>query len=467
MRTRPRAWHFAGMERVLDPDGISSGACLEGFAPAGSLSRRLQGSLSVSGLDAMDAAEAAGVLEELARLTAWAQAQQARVLHRMEQLISRDVEKTLKKPDPAMAMSLTAAEAGAVLHLPHMTAMRLVSESEALCGRYSETLAGLSRGSFSYRHAQAIIDQADSVPEDKQQGFQSELLQLAEGRTCAQFMRSARRLRERQWPETMIERHRAALERRRVGFDPLPDGMGQLTAFVAAEKGQAIISRLTSVARGQQDGGDSRTLDQLRADILASLLLGSEAGSSPQSRDLPQTAAEIMVLIPADTLFGADDQPAELNGYGPISSEAARRLARQALHWTGLVQDPGTGEILAVGRRRKVPAGLKRWLQARDGTCRFPGCSVGTPRTEIDHTVPWAEGGETEHGNLANLCRKHHKYKSLGFWSAKQPVPGVLEWQSSFGLTYRVNPVLNYSQGTEPDAAAEPDPAAGPRARAG
>ncbi|WP_312179636.1 DUF222 domain-containing protein [Arthrobacter sp.] len=428
-------------------------ACLDTFAATSgeASSGGLNGTLAVVGLEALEAGEAPGVLEQLAALVGWAQAQQARVVHRMEELIGREVEATLQKPDPALAMSLTAAEAGAVLRLPHMTAMRLVGESDSLCGRYPGTLARLSRGNISYRHAQAVLDQVDGIPEQEQQAFEAELLGLAEGRTCAQFLRVARRLRERRWPETILVRHRAALDKRRVSFDPAPDGMGDFSARIAAEKGQAIFTALTAAAQGQQRAGDSRTLDQLRADIFAALLLspgtaGDEGGGAAENSGESGIKAEIMVLIPADTLFGADDQPAELNGYGPISSEAARRLARQALHWTGLVQDPDTGEILAVGRQRKVPAGLRRWLQARDGTCRFPGCSVSPPRTEIDHTIPWARGGPTGHGNLANLCPKHHRYKTFGFWSARQQVPGVLDWTSVFGRQYRDNPVLDYGR---------------------
>ena len=170
----------------------------------------------------------------------------------------------------------------------------------------------------------------------------------------------------------------------------------------------------------------------------------SLAGPETGTDDSSGIKAEIMVLISAGTLFGLDDNPAELNGAGPITAEAGRRLARQALHWTGLVQDYSSGEILAVGRRRKVPAGLKRWLQARDGTCRFPGCGVGTARAEIDHTIPWARGGLTAHGNLANLCPKHHLYKTLGFWRARQERPGVLEWISPLGRVYRTAPQLHY-----------------------
>jgi len=151
-----------------------------------------------------------------------------------------------------------------------------------------------------------------------------------------------------------------------------------------------------------------------------------------------------MVLINADTLAGIDENPAELNGYGPISAETARSMILEALHWTPLLQDPATGEILTVGRTRRIPAGLKRWLQARDGTCRFPGCSVNVAHAEIDHTTPYARGGPTDHTNLEHLCPKHHRFKTLGHWKARQPEAGTIEWNSPTGRTYTTDPTLEY-----------------------
>jgi len=119
-------------------------------------------------------------------------------------------------------------------------------------------------------------------------------------------------------------------------------------------------------------------------------------------------------------------------------------MVLQALSWTPLLQDPTTGEILGVGRRRRIPAGLKRWLQARDGTCRFPGCAVNVTRSEIDHTTPWARSGPTEHSNLEHLCPKHHRFKTLGHWKARQPEPGSIEWTSPTGRAYRTEAALDY-----------------------
>ncbi|MCC3274501.1 HNH endonuclease [Arthrobacter sp. zg-Y20] len=380
-----------------------------------------------------------------------------------------------------MAFTLAAAECAALLQVPHGTAQRLMFEAGLLSGAHTATLEALQDGSLSYGHAQVVLDQCESVPAAELPEFEAALLKAAQGQTRSQFSAKARRLREKKYPQTIPVRHLTAFEKRRVSLDREEDGMSCLSAYLRAAEAQQIYTALSTAARGEQSDGDSRTTDQLRSDILAQLLMGGlgsarfddgsarrgsgtgpdgggagrAAGSGPENAHADEDAdksrvdksgilprAEIMVLINAETLFGANEDPAELHGYGPISAEAARRLARNATRWTGLVQDPDTGEVLGVGRRRKVPAGLARWLRARDGTCRFPGCRVSTAVSEIDHTTDWVDGGPTDHGNLAHLCRRHHRFKTLGFWKASQPEPGVMEWTSPSGRIYRTEPFL-------------------------
>ncbi|WP_312180417.1 DUF222 domain-containing protein [Arthrobacter sp.] len=350
--------------------------------------------------------------------------------------------------------------------------------------------------------------------------FERDLLNAAEGRTAAGFGRRARRLRESRFPDLIPIRHRQAKDKRRVSFQALPDGMSCLSAFIAAEKGQALFAALTGAAKAGKRAGDPRTMDQLRADTLTDLFLDpgpnvTGPGAAPTGCSMPRpgTAAtdalgsdqpgasigeerpeprdgrpgvgrsgkgprraerhrahprprprsrvrtEVMVLINADTLAGLNEDPAELNGYGPISPETGRRMILEALHWTPLSQDPATGEILGVGHRRRIPAGLKRWLQARDGTCRFPGCSVNVVHAEIDHTTPFAHHGPTDHANLEHLCPKHHRFKTLGHWKARQPEPGTIEWHSPTGRTYTTDPALSYMPSYPPHSptAAPPD----------
>ncbi|MCQ1954702.1 HNH endonuclease signature motif containing protein [Arthrobacter sp. zg-Y238] len=454
------------------PNGEDAGGFPDGFT----------GTLALQNLEAFDEDMVGDALFRMAHLMSWVQALQARLVNRMNEIFRDDFHAASGQLEPAMAFSLASSECAAILNVPQVTAQRMMFEAGMLCGTHAATLAGLEDGRLSYQHAQVVLEQCENVPAEKLPGFEADLLEAAEGKTRAQFSAKARRLRERKFPDTISKRHLTAFEQRKVTLDREEDGMSCLSAYLRAEEAQQIYTTLSTAARGEQAAGDGRSTDQLRADILAQLLMGGLSsthvrnmggasraggatgtgsspadggdgsgavadesgtggnGSGPDEVIVPR--AEIMVLINAETLFGADDQPAELHGYGPISAEAAQRLARNAAGWTGLAQDPQTGEILGVGRRRKVPAGLRRWLRARDGTGRFPGCRVSTANADIDHTVDWAKGGPTDHGNLEHLCRRHHRFKTLGYWKANQPVPGVIEWTSPTGRVYRTEPFL-------------------------
>ncbi|MCQ1957435.1 DUF222 domain-containing protein [Arthrobacter sp. zg-Y826] len=465
------------------PDGEAASGFPDGFT----------GTLALQNLEVFDEQMVGDALSRMAHLMSWVQAQEARLVNRMEEIFREDFHAASGRLEPGMAFSLAASECAAILNLPQVTAQRMMFEAGNLCGTHTATLTALEEGQLSYQHAQVVLDQCQNVPAAALPEFEADLLKAAEGQTRAQFSAKARRLREKKYPETVSKRHLTAFEQRKVTLDREEDGMSCLSAYLQAAEAQQIYTALSTAARGEQAAGDSRTTDQLRADILAQLLMGGlgstratdtggtgrrggtdhtgdGAGGTGRSGGAPSGAhrtgggdagpdegivprAEIMVLINAETLFGANDQPAELHGYGPISAEAARRLARNAVGWTGLAQDPQTGEILGVGRRRKVPAGLRRWLRARDGTCRFPGCRVSTANADIDHTVDWAKGGPTDHGNLEHLCRRHHRFKTLGYWEANQPVPGVIEWTSPTGRVYRTEPFLELGS---PDTAPNP-----------
>lgn len=79
---------------------------------------------------------------------------------------------------------------------------------------------------------------------------------------------------------------------------------------------------------------------------------------------------------------------------------------------------------------------LREHVVLRDGTCRFPWCTRSARRGDLDHIDPWDSGGPTSSRNLAALCRRHHRLKTLGRWSYTQVEPGVFLWRSPLGHTY-------------------------------
>ncbi|GAB3077544.1 HNH endonuclease signature motif containing protein [Corynebacterium aquatimens] len=55
---------------------------------------------------------------------------------------------------------------------------------------------------------------------------------------------------------------------------------------------------------------------------------------------------------------------------------------------------------------------MRAYVIARDGTCIWPGCGMAAERCQLDHRVPFDEGGKTTPNNLFALCQHHHNLKT-------------------------------------------------------
>ena len=327
------------------------------------------------------------------------------------------------------------SELAAALRMPERSVENLVAESAALQRDLPATRAALQSGAITYRHARVMMEHIWSLPDEARADFERIALPFAERLTVAKFNRRARVLRERMQPESIATRTAAAVAERSVELIPERDGMATLSAYLPAHQALAVYNRVSDLARGLQGPEEDRTLTQLRADAFSDLLIHGETGN------LRGVRATVLVTVPVLTLLGSSDEPATLEGYGPIDAETARRLAAQAPSFIRILTHPETGAVLSVGRTRyAVPRDLRTWLLVRDKTCRFPGCSRAARHCEVDHTDDWQFGGETRYDNLAHLCKSHHNLKHHTGWKVEQRGDGVLEWTSPLGRKYLVEP---------------------------
>ena len=204
-------------------------------------------------------------------------------------------------------------------------------------------------------------------------------------------------------PESIVERTREATAKRRFGFEAAEDGMAWLHLLAPAARASAAFERVDHIARNLQEPQESRTLEQLRADVAAVLLIdgkpdeaastGSVApgaragGATAKKKNVWDIRPTVFVTVPVMTLLGASEEPGVLDGYGPIDPETARDLAARAPSFIRLLTHPETGVVLSMGKKRyKVPKDLRLWLQKRDQECRSPWCDRSAFRTDIDHT---------------------------------------------------------------------------------
>jgi hypothetical protein len=339
--------------------------------------------------------------------------------------------------DAEMARQLLVSELAALLRIPGSSAARLVAESRTLVADLPATLEALAAGDISYRHAGVVIDNAESLPDDAREGYEVAVLPAARRLNPSRFADHARRARERAHPESLHARRLTAMQRRDARLDPARDAMACLSLYGPAEKLVAIDDRLDRLAAALRSPDDPRTFAQLRADVLCDLALRGEVAGVIPSGIRPQ----VLVTVPALTLLGLDDEPASLEGYGPIPDDVARQLAAEAPSFVRLLTHPETGAVLSVGRDRyTIPADMRLFLRTRDETCRGVGCGRRAATSDVDHGAEWAQGGTTSVDNLAHLCRGDHTRKTRLRWRLKHLAGGTLEWTTPFGRVYRTEP---------------------------
>jgi hypothetical protein len=107
------------------------------------------------------------------------------------------------------------------------------------------------------------------------------------------------------------------------------------------------------------------------------------------------------VHVDVGALTGHDpDGRRHVDGGPVLSASTIRRLGCDA---TVIAITERDGIPINVGRSRRIlPRTLRRAVQGRDRTCRFPGCAVPSQRTHAHHIEHWADGGATDLDNLVN-----------------------------------------------------------------
>ncbi|MGN7250474.1 DUF222 domain-containing protein [Arthrobacter sp. SAFR-014] len=385
-------------------------------------------------------------------------------------------------------MSVTAEVAGA-LTVSEGSAERLVVESAKLSKDLPLVLGALGSGAVSWQHARIMCDETEGLDPEAAAALEVHFLDpdapgyargCAAGElTPARFRAKARYWRERHHPVSIETRHAKSAKDRRLEYAPDRDGMAWFSAFLPADQAAGIWNRTTAKARAMQGPTETRTLTQLRVDAFATWMLtagpgvdggteGAAAGSLPEvpltadsvpagevpagdamiggalaggvlAGGVPSPRAQVLVTVPVFSLLGLSDEPAMLDGYGPIPASMARRLvADGATSFLRVLTDPRDGAPLEIGRTSyRLTKPMRQWLRLRDAKCTFPNCNNHSLDNDADHLLAWSDGGGTGVANLGQPCPKHHRLKHATAWrpvgATRDAPPG---WISPTGRSY-------------------------------
>ena len=285
--------------------------------------------------------------------------------------------------------------------------------------------AAFSRGELSYSKVRAITRVEDVEHED-------ELVELAQNATAAQLERIVRSYRSAVLAESDASR---VLQERFLALEWEDDGSLRVRGRLPADQGallmkavEVVAAQLRTDAREEQDDASAEAPTHAgarRADALTAL--ADHALAAQQHGRTGGDRVQLVVRVDADALSESqtDDRHTagccEVDSGPPLARTTARRLACDASVVRMVERD---GEPLSVGRKtRSIPPALRRALRARDGGCRFPGCTHDR-FVDAHHIEHWADGGATELKNLVHLCTHHHRLLHEGGFTVRPTADG-------------------------------------------
>jgi hypothetical protein len=228
---------------------------------------------------------------------------------------------------------------------------------------------------------------------------------------------------------------------REIWFADLEGGLSEIHGSLLSPDAHALDKRLNALA-GTVCERDPRTRVQRRADALGALAAGADrlgcrcglrdctAGKRPAA-----TPVVIHVIAEQTTIDGHGTPASEVCADGLVSPELIAELAAEAnlvplVHPVDAAPEPGY-----------VPSKkLAEFVRCRDLTCRWPGCDRPAFDCDIDHTIPYADGGLTHASNLKCYCRTHHLVKTFWGWRDQQLPDGTVILSSPSGKTYVSTP---------------------------
>ncbi|GAA4127014.1 HNH endonuclease signature motif containing protein [Nocardioides fonticola] len=251
-------------------------------------------------------------------------------------------------------------------------------------------------------------------------------------------------------PELLKARREAADDKRHITiYSRHVDFHGRVDIEGALDLADALDleDALAAVAAQLKDLGCTESLDARRAMALgelarreASLTFDAAGEVEPPARS--KRTLQLYVHI------------SHAPGQNPFGSVARVENTRTAIDLDTLrswCTDPDTQLVVRPvldmaehrsGESYEIPTLLREQVILRDVTCVFPHCTRPARSADIDHIVPWDEGGSTSTDNLAALCRHHHRVKTHHGWTytSTSGPPGSYRWTSPHGQQYLRTP---------------------------
>ena len=146
----------------------------------------------------------------------------------------------------------------------------------------------------------------------------------------------------------------------------------------------------------------ARTPAQRRADAMIEMAVRS--ASTPAGAQRPKPLFSVLIDYP--TLFGRISQLEQ----GPVVAPGSLLSWLDSANFERIVFGPKTRAECSETARFFTGA-TRRVVEVRDRQCQHPFCDLPAENCEMDHIVPFSEGGPTNQENAQVLCGRHNRMR--------------------------------------------------------
>jgi len=336
------------------------------------------------------------------------------------------------------------AEVAAALRISKAMAGSYMRYGLAMLERLPEVAAVFRAGDIDYQTFQTIVFRTDLITDEQILARVDGQLALRVGRwpsmTRGSLSHAIDRVVAMADPDAM-RRTREKADDRAVSIWDTDSGISEVTGRLFTTDAHALSRRL-DVLIATVCPNDPRTHNQRRADALGALAAGADRLAcrceSTDCTAAPAPASPVVIHVVADQATAEGRNPAPgvvLGSDWLVPAEVIAELAKTARLQPLIHPADAPPEA-----QYRPSAKLAAFIRARDLTCRAPGCDVPASRCEVDHVIPWSEGGPTHASNLSCKCSTHHLVKTFWGWRDRQLPDGTLIWTLPSGQTHVTTP---------------------------
>jgi len=326
-----------------------------------------------------------------------------------------------------------AVEVAAALSLTKWSSEDQLSRAVSLTSRLHRVHQVFSAGMLDLPKVRVLDNALGHLPEETVDVVLDRCLDESPDLTTGQLRARLSKLVMIADPDGAKSSYEEGLAERHLAAGSNPDHTANLSIYSGApDRVAAARSFIEERARALKSGDEERTLEQLRVDVALDLLAGI-CDHTGHSRGGGRTN----VTISAETLMGLSQEPAELDGFGPVIAEIGRKTVKENIdgEWIFTVTDQGRPVATGTLSRRPT-ASQTRQVAANYTTCVMVNCRFPAFDCDLDHRLPASEGGPTHNDNLEPLCRHHHMTRHHTRWRLERLDNGDHKWTSPLGHVY-------------------------------